>query len=554
MKRILILILTLSLLIGVTSCGKGDVDYVTSDMTEWFDLLLSEFTGGTYDIDLPDEVTDEDVDRELRYLRLYYATHAGNSAKDTYLTRPEFTDVPFFFYDVALTPDGESVFSNLFSEDGTRSITIGLWEFPEGKVEKANPLFDNKTFSDALTQTLPVSRVTEGVVQAGDIVTVDYTVYNEKNVADGTAYDARIDTSALEHYEGIHPQAILSALVGKTIGEEYTTSYTFLPEGATEEITYTYDYTIRYKSVETFSTVAITLDENAFDETYNETLQAMNGKTVYVRYIITRFIDYDPPELNSSFYIDTLGLDTEETDVVKIEQEARAKIKDKLSQTRLAQVVFPLARNAVFNRIFERDDRVKKLPEGQVTKVYNELIAEITSSYEEGKGQVTFPYKDINDFAAAYLNYDIAEYPTLEKVCRAEAEAEVTLRLLYFTIAQLAGIRYTPERCEEYYLAYLKYQIIGYTKEEYGISLSDEEREKIHRETIGDETDKLYEEFLHLLVKHYAIYEQISTTVDDLRIAIGSKEDFLLEGLMEITEVNVQEYLYENNTWNDTTP
>ena len=197
---------------------------------------------------------------------------------------------------------------------------------------------------------------------------------------------------------------------------------------------------------------------------------------------------------------------------------------------------------------------MKKLPEGQVTKVYNDLIAEITSSYEEGKGQVTFPYKDINDFAAAYLNYDIAEYPTLEKVCRAEAEAEVTLRLLYFTIAQLAGIRYTSEKCEEFYPAYLKYQIIGYTKEEYGISLSEEEREEIRSKTVGDETDKLYEELLHLFVKHYAIYEQISTTVDDLRIAMGTKDEFLLEALMDITEVNVQEYIYKNNTWNDTTP
>lgn len=554
MKRISALILSIALLLGISSCSKRELDYVTSDMTDWFDLLLSEFTGGTYDIDLPDEVTQEDVMRELRYLQLYYATHGGDTAKDTYLSCPAFTDVPFFYYDVAMTPDGEGVLSNLFSEEGPRSITIGLWEFPDAKVDKANPIFDNKTFSDALTQTLPSGRVFEGTVELGDVVVIDYSVVNEKNVTQGTATNVRIDTAALSLYEGLHPSEVYSDIIGKTVGESNTATRTFVPEGGSEEITYTYHYKVKYKAEEHFETVAVTLAENAFDDTYNEALRAMNGKTVYVRYIISRYINFDPPVLDSGFYIGTLGLKTEETDVQKIEQQAHEQIKNKLATTRLAQEVFPKIQKAVFDRLFERTDRVKELPEEQVTQVYNALIDEVTAAYNAEKNTPTFPYKDLDDYAAAYLNYDLAEYPTIEDVCRAEAEGEVTLRLLYFTIAQLAGIRYTPQKCEEYYISYLQYQISGYTKEIYGIFISDEEREEIYRSAGEDQTDRLYEELIHLLVKHYTIYEQITTTVEDLRAAMVSKEAFLFEGLLEITKMNVQEYLYENNTWNDIAP
>ena len=142
----------------------------------------------------------------------------------------------------------------------------------------------------------------------------------------------------------------------------------------------------------------------------------------------------------------------------------------------------------------------------------------------------------------------------MEDVCRAEAEETVTLRLLNFAIAQLADFRYSPEKTEQYYEVYLQHQIDGYTKPEYGIALTDEERAEIHLMAGDEKTDQLYEEMLHLFVKHYAIYEQAEVTVDDVKEIVGSKEDFLLDGLLKITEVNVQKYLYENNKWNDITP
>lgn len=562
MKRFLVLLLSLALLLSFASCGKKwkDPDYISDDITNWFDISLSDFTGGTYYLDLPNEITDADVQKELRWLQLYHARLGNDLDRDCYQGKPEFSDVVSFYYDLSLTPDGDSVFSNLFKEEGAEKITIGLWEFPQGKIEAANAIFDNKKFSDALQKTEPANRITEGVVESGDVVVLEYSVTNPQNVVEKSLSKVRIDTTdaTLSLYEGVHPTAVLSHLVGKTIGEEYTVQDTFVPEGGSEAVTYTYKYKISYKVEETFNTVAITLAKDAFVDTpnyeYNAILKSLNGKNVYVRYSIMSYADYTPPKLNSSFYIDTLGLATDETDPAKVEQVALAAIKSKLEQQRLTEQVYPLIRNAVFDRIFERTDRVKVFPQKQVDKLYDELLEEVKASYEAEQKNYNFQYADLNDFTAAYFNYSLEEYPTAEDVCLAEAKERVTLRLLNFAIAQLAGINYSPEKCEEYYVTYLQYQIDGYTVPEYGIVISDEERSQIYATAGAERTDQLFEELLHLLVKYYSVYQQTTFTLDGMRELVGSKEDFLFEGLLSITEVNVQEYLYKNNTWIDTTP
>lgn len=557
MKRFLACILALSMLLILPSCGRRrELDYISGDMTKWFDLSLSEVSGGTYEIDLPKEITDEDVYKELRWLQLYYATRGNTNTGDIYLTCPEFADVVFFYYDVALTPDGDSVVSNLFSEDGATNITVGLWEFPQGKIEQENALFDSKIFSDALTQTQPSGRVKEGVVEEGDVVMLSYSVFDEENVQKDSFSNVRINTNSdsFHVYEDIHPKAILSDLIGKTLGEEYTVTDTFVPENGGEAVTYTYRYKVSYKALETFKTVEISLAADAFGEDHTEAWRSLNGKTVYLRYVVPRFVDYDPPALDASFYINTLGLKTEETDANKLTELAHAAIKDKLAQQRLAEEVYPLVRKAIYDRVFARDDRVKKLPKKQVEQLQEKFLATVKAEYETGKSELNFPYADINDFAAAYYNYSLEEYPTAEEVCLAAAEEVVTFRLLTFTIAQLAGIRYTPEKCEEYYAVYLQYQIQGYTKPTYGVTLTDEERAQIHLDAGENKVDQLFEELVQLLIKHYAVFEQVTLTPEEMREILGGKENFLFDGLLEITEMNVLEYLYENNTWNDTTP
>ncbi|MBE6655603.1 MAG: hypothetical protein E7609_01875 [Ruminococcaceae bacterium] len=556
MKRFFAFVLSLSLLLGISSCGKGEFDYITSDITDYYDVLLSEFTGGVYDIDIPDEITEEDVWRELRYLQLYHAQHNGGDSLDAYVNAPALGDVPFFYYDVALTPDGEGVFSNIFTQDGAANVTIGYWEFPNAKVDKANPLFDNKTFQDALMETVPASRVKEGVVEKGDIVCIDYVFINEKNVSDASVTNVRIDTSDLSMYASIHPEKMLSDLVGKTLGEQYTVTHTFTPEGATEEITYTYKYKVKHKLQEEYKTVAVSLSEDAFDDSYNDVLQAMNGKTVYIRYAIARYVDFDLPTLNADFYLDVIGVVTEETELQKIEQETIAQMKAQMEKERLLKKVYPLVHDAVFARILAREDRVKKLPQNKVEQTYKNLAKKVQQAYDSEKYDIGFSYKNVDEYAASYFGYDADEYKSLEAVCRAEAKLEVELRLFAFAIAQLGGIRMTPEQRDVYYVLYLEQQIASFTDptSPYSVTLTDEERAMIYREEGESEINRLYAELLNLVIKFYATYQGVTMTMEQAIAFVGEKDVILFEALVQVVEVNVREYLYENNTWNDTTP
>ncbi len=554
MKRIFSLFLALCLLLGLASCGKGTFDYTTSDITDYYDLLLSEFTGGTYDIDLPDKITDEDVWRQLRYLQLYHSTRRGQESLDVYLRRPEFGDTVFFYYDVVLEQNGDPVFSNLFTKSGASSVTVGSWEFPESKTMAFNPLLDNEAMSDALAQTMPATRVLEGTVEAGDIVVLDYRILNENNVVTESATEFRIDTSSLSLYEHIFPKEVLSSFVGKTLGEEFRVTHTQTAEGSDKTVTNTYVCSLTHKVEESYNTVEVTLSKNAFDDTFSDTLQSLNGKTVYVRYTVARFVDFDVPDLDSEFYIDTLGLVTEETDPQKIEEEALKQVKKKLEDEQLMSKVLPVVRATVFEKILARDDRVKKYPKGQVDAVYEDLCAEAMQAFEEAKQEAAnmgmeHGYKNIDDFAAEYFEYDEKEFSSMHDFCTHQAKYVVELRLLNFAIAQLGGIRYDTEKAEAYYETYLAYIIERYTDPVYGITLSEDELASIEARAQGSEIERLYLEYINLLIKYYSVYQGLALTEDEVQDIVGTLDEVLLDGLLSITEINVQQYLYANNKW-----
>lgn len=559
MKQIFSLLIALCLLFGLASCGRGNLNYTTDDITKYYDLALSEFTGGTYEIDLPDKITEEDAWSQLRYLQLYHSTRRGSESLDVYLRRPEFGDTVFFYYDVVLEEGGDPVFSNLFTKAGASSATVGAWEFPQITANNHNALIHNKAVSDSLAQTMPATRVLEGTVEKGDIVVIDYRILNSNNVVTERANEFRIDMNDLSLYEHIFPKEMLSSLLGKTLGEEVKIVHTQTPEGSDKAVTNTYAYTVTHKVQETYTTVKVELHEKAFNDTYSDTLQGLNGKTVYVRYTTARFIDFDVPDLDSTFYIDTLGLETKETDPEKIEAEAIKQVMKKLEDDQLMTMILPVVRDVIFEKILSRDDRVKKYPKDQVDDVYKALCREAQAEFEKAKQEAVnmgmdHGYKNIDDFAAEYFGYDEKEYSSMHAFCKEHAKYVVELRLLNFAIAQLGGIRYDSEKAEAYYATYLEYIIEAYKDPVYGLSLSEEELAAIRVRANGSETERLYLEYINILMKYYSVYQGLTLTEEGVQDMIGTMDKVLLEGLLSITEVNVQQYLYANNTWIDKTP
>lgn len=555
MKRFLALLILISLLL-LSSCGNGGFSYVTSDLNDYYRLSLSEVTGGKYDVDIPPKVTEEDVWREFRYLQLRYSKNNGASDLDTYLGNPEFGDYVFFYYDISLSPNGEGLFSNLFTEDGADALTIGSWEFPADG-EETSPIFNSKAFSDALEKLTPAKRVMTGTVEKGDVIVVDFDHIGKDNVLKTRKTEVRIDTADLSLYEKLYPADFLNALIGKTIGEEGSVKVTVTPEGKTESETHTYNYIVTHKVEEEYTPIAIDVPADAFDEKDGESRVALNGKTIYVRCCIARYVNFLVPDLDAEFFIETLGLKTEETNIEKIKQEAVKKMLTQLEDERLVGTVYPIITDLIFERIFKDKTRVLSFPGGLVKKDYDTLVAKVTDSYESKKKEaadsgLAFAYKDLDEYSANYYGYKAELFDDVYDFCMDEAEYQITRRLATFLIAQLADIRYDEKESDETFAIYVEYLMKEYKN--YGVSLTEEELRAINNSDKMTEGEKRYAEYVAIIIKFYNEYYGFSLTEEDVYQTIGTKEELYFTALFTATELNIMKYLYNNNTWNDTTP
>ena len=144
------------------------------------------------------------------------------------------------------------------------------------------------------------------------------------------------------------------------------------------------------------------------------------------------------------------------------------------------------------------------------------LMTEGKLAYENAQKEAEtnnaeFPYASINEYAPEYFGYDAARFSTMKAFCRAEAEYQITIRMMTFAIAQTADILMSEAEYDvliEEYLAYL----IEYYKESY-------------------QTDEITPRM---------VYQNYGA---------GTREDFEAFVIYRDTEGQILEYLYKNNTW-----
>ena len=513
MKRVLSLFLLLALALSLFSCG-GDknFNYVTSDMKNYVRLSLSDFTGGTYTLtDNYGTYDDERVMRQFRDDRLTYAGALGQRNEGA----PAYGDGAQIYYEVALTQDGEGVFSNLYTGEGTLYIMLGYWEFLEQfPRDEYHPVFYNQTLSEFLEGREVVPHITEGVVKEGDKVRVSYTRFNEKGIAVGTATNLRIDTGSLSLYpEEEYAPFLLSSLVGKTIGKKYTVEgmeKVKAEDGTVTEQKFSYEVTPSYVVEEEFATVAVTLPADTFTAEEGEAYQILNGKTVYFRILLEGFYAYNTPALTPSFLLTTYGIVTSETEEDKILADAIPKYIAKMEEERLADLK-EQALVAVMSKLYD-EDHIRKYPEKEYNAYYNDLYERCVKLLKDAKDYADengyeFPEMTLEEYLVAAGIYDETEHKDMAAYLSYETKQELHARLLLFAIAQVAEVRYTEKEYRAFFEAELEK------------SLAEENA------------------------------NGLDTTREDLIAAAGGEEAAYFVTLWAYTEEAVTEYIYKNNTW-----
>ena len=461
-KRTLSIFVLLLLLASfcLSGCSDANFDFATSDLSKYVDLSLSDITGLNFKLEGDYPAIDKALaDKEFRYLRLN-AANSGDAIKnfrpDVYGYKPGWGDYAYVYYDLAKTEGGASIASNLYSTEGAHQVMIGFYEFADRLTAiDFLPHFDNETVSAVLQTLMPISRRTTGTVAEGDVLRVSYKAVYEDGKTYKTENGVRIDTTGIMDPYSIYAERygmdFVSALFGPAIGEFFSFDTTVEEkdkDGKTVTRTVTYTATIDYVAEESFTTVPVAIPEDAFGKEYAEEIRALNGTTVYLTLFIECFDDYDIPDFDVTFLEKHYGMVYNDPDVDTFMARAYEKMYASLEKTRREEIS-----NEMLAKLAETvftEDRIKKWPKKVLNEHKETILNTVKKAYEDeqlyyleqGK---PFPYGDLNDYAAVALGYTSEEFRSLDEYAEQVARETTMDRLFIFRIAELAGLRMTPE-------------------------------------------------------------------------------------------------------------
>ena len=465
MKRLLSFFMVLAILFTTlltAGCAGRFENYCDSNLAKYVKFSASDMKGKTLLLSgIYPEVTREDALHELDFYRLVHADAEKGEVYDVYSKAPGLWDQAYIYYDLTLTENGESIASNLYSEEGTQLASTGYWMFEDklsSYIEKDglyHPIFTSKTLSDAMMETLPAGRTYFADGEAfshteGAILYIDYQLsYDKSNMAPKSASDLRIDTSMRDFYVAKYGEAFFNALLDpeNKYGKNFEVKTT-VKDSLGNDVSATYTVKVKYVSEESFKTVSVALPENAFDETYSDTLQALNGKTVYLHFVIHHFTDFVVSDLNGDFVINQLGYvpTKEEDNEEKVIEGAVSFMLKKLEDER-TQLIKDEA-IMVFLETYYKPELVKRLPKKLYNEQYDFIVSTIESAYIKALNEAAakgeeFPYKSVHEFAADYTTpkYSLEEFPTLQSYADTVATETASYRLFVMAMAQLADVR-----------------------------------------------------------------------------------------------------------------
>ena len=416
----------------VEGSSKKSMDYMKANLSKY--VYISKDLYDSYDVkvELP-EVSDTDLQYALDkvlcqnkiipdepVISVPYVTLSLGDVANIYYRGYTFNDDGSKNYF-----DGGCNFSNSYTalEIGSGSFIPG---FESGLV--------NKNQKDFATMT----KLNDGTVQSGDIIKFTYSAY----YADGTARNAQTATIDLgdPKTDEIWGKGFVeyfrknSAPIGVKFGTNDKDDKTEKivvdtvresKDGAKDDVYFNMTISEVYRVSEGERLVVKT----QFPVDYHE--ETLKGKKVEFEVYIITAKDYDVPELDEKFITETLKLTSDdlasyegETLVDKYKAYVRAGLVEEYNEK-----VESVIDTAFWDHVIAGAE-FKKLPEDEVEEKYNENIAQINATYNNG-GYSTV-YGDLDTFARIYLGLDSKD--DWKATVRKNAERAIKQKLAFYYI------------------------------------------------------------------------------------------------------------------------
>ena len=460
-----------AIIVGVVAGTKNKaIDYMKVNLSKY--VYVPEELYNSYDVKVNIPAVSE---RDFNDALIKVLCQNKITPDEPVINLPNITlsagDVANIFYrGYTLNEDGSK---NYFDGGCNFGSTITALELGSGKFI---PGFEYNLIGKNQKDYATMEKVTEGIVEPGDIIKFTYSSY----YSDGTArmsqtatidlgdpktdeiwgkgfveYFSKNDTTINEKF-GTNEDSAKKIIVETTRESK---------DGSTTDVYFDMTISEVYRVSEGEKLVV----EAYFPMDYNE--KTLQGKTAYFEVYIRTAKDYITPELDEKFITETLKLTNDdlaqydgETVVDKYKNSIYAGLHEAYDDKIEAAI------DAAFWDIVVKGAKFKKLPESDVEKEYNESIAEIQSQYANGYSSY---YSSVDAFARDYLGLD--SKADWQAAVRKNAEDAIKQKLAFYYIIREENLVPSGEEYSkiydrmfgEYLQSYLDYYKITEDSEDY---------------------------------------------------------------------------------------
>lgn len=449
LKSLLSVALLAILLFSAVSCGEKDMpadDYLSIARSQYYGLTLNMVDAYA---SIYKEHTYEEMDEYIEYLRL-------SLRESDYPTAQVKSDPIGYGDDVHLyilnaTCEGDAAIGAHFinAYEKLSAITIGTKVFGEA-------------FDEAIIGQKPIdttfNKITKGTPNGDSVLYVTYTGPDGK----------KVETERLVLAE--QDEAFVSALLAgfKNFNVPFSFSYTPATEDETPEALEYKDFTVHYIASEKSTTITAQLPDDYFALRYGEDdkLTKYDGKEVAFEVIIMYFNDYTVPELDVTFFTetikDTVPFTTDETDFDVVLEEFKQFAVPYLNE-QVQKQLDEEAKNTAWTQIFESTE-VISYPKEALQEAYSVAYQKWYALWQANASQFETP----DDYIYAYVynmlyqmygnnaQYYIQYYPTtLSAYADNEAKNEIKQKLIVSYIFDKERMELTEAEKEEAYEEYL---------------------------------------------------------------------------------------------------
>ncbi len=478
MKKIISLLsaalIAVTCLFSLSACGGKSVNYTEDDLGKYIALSESDYKGF---LSAPDFKAPTDAELNRAIMSLLYK----NRDEDAQYNGANVLNVPITVGDtVYLYYRGYTV-----GEDGREQDIEGASNFSSSSLYALDigSLTFIPGFEESLIGVNPddyerFERKESGEVLAGDVIYLTYNALYPDGTANSKSSE-RIDLSD-PNTDSRYGIGFCEHFTGAEIGKKMD-SVTF--EQASGSAVY-YDIKVEFATSCERSPLTI---EATFPEDYRESsLSGVNAKfDVYIRHIKV----YNTPEYNDKFITDTLKITADELSAYEGES---------LTEKHRESLRYSLTEEAFWKYLAGRVT-VKKLPESEVERVYEEYYYEATSLYTTYYSSV---YSSLAEFAAAW--YQVPDGMDWLDYIREKANGVITEKLMFYYIARAEGLLPEGETYDRLYAEvteeYLAYYANDIYKEELDKLTDPAEKEKRLLEIKGEMLDYYGEEYFAEMV------------------------------------------------------